>query len=142
MVKTLKQHAQEMKKMAEILMPRTFPIVNFEKERKILVFKQRMLLVDGYEIVVLVNKSDYKTYHSSSVQIRSIYSPFLPFNLVCKLAKVFLGDIDVSYMEFFKNGKKLYCWNVRTTPNGDILPPSQDAQLGFYEGFTYSILKK
>jgi hypothetical protein len=44
-------------------------------------------------------------------------------------------------MEFFKNGKKLYCWNIRTTPNGEILPPAKDAQLSFYEGFTYSILK-
>ena len=46
MGKTLKQHIREMKKMADMLMPHTFPIVDFKKEQSILVFKQRMITVD------------------------------------------------------------------------------------------------
>ncbi len=142
MAKALKQHIKEMKAMAEMLMSHTFPVVDFERERQILVFKQRTIVVDGYELIISVNKSNYNTYHSLFIQIQSVYSPFLPFNLICNLAKAFLGDINVSYVDFFRDGKKLYCWNIRTTPNGEILPPAKDTELSFYEGFTYYALKK
>lgn len=142
MTKALKQHVKEMKAMAEMLMSRTYPMVNFEKERQTLVFKQRAIVVNGYELILSLNKSNYNTYHSLSIQIQSVYSPFLPFNLICNLAKAFLGDINVTYVDFARNSKKLYCWNIRTRPNGEILPPAQDTELSFYEGFTYYALKK
>lgn len=136
----LHQHVREMKVMADILVPHTFPLVDFEEERDVLPFKQRTIVVDGYDVLISLNKSDYKHYHSISLQIQSVYSPFLPFNLVCKLAQAFLGKIHVSYVEFFKSGKKLYCWTVRVKFSGEVLPPAKDAEPSNYEGFEYSVL--
>lgn len=136
----LARHVQQMSAMAEILIPHTFPLVDFEEERAVLPFKQRTITVDGYEVLISLNKSDYKMYHSLSVQIQSSNSPFLPFNLVVKLAQAFLGTRNLAFVQFFKNSKKLYCWTVRVKLDGEILPPAKEAERNVYEGFEYSVL--
>lgn len=126
--------------MAEILVPHTFPLVDYEEEQDVLILKQRQITVDGYEVIVMLSRADYKKYHMVSFQVQSATSPFLPFNLVCKLAKSFLGPKYLSYVEFLRAGKKVYCWTLRITPEGRFLLPSKETEPSVYEGFEYNVL--
>ena len=135
----LKTTVKQMKSMARLLIPHTFPKVPFEHEQEVSVLKQRTLTVDGYEIVVCYSEALYPDYVLKSIQIQSYYTPFLPFVLVCKLGKVFLGTNNLSYIEFFRNNRKVYCWTIKTR-NGRLLPPDKKTKPGNYEGFEFRIL--
>ena len=141
MNKKLKRHIKEMKGMANYLMPYTYPLVDFRDEQDILILKQRSIIVDGYEVVVTLNKSDYGKYHIINLNIKSAQSPFLPFNVVCNLARSFLGSHHLTYAEFLKDNKKIYCWNQKLTTKGQSLPPSEEMESGSYEGFEYNIIR-
>ena len=43
---------KEMKELSEILIPYTFPIVDFSAEQEILLLKQRNIIIDGNDILV------------------------------------------------------------------------------------------
>ena len=129
-----------MKRMADLLVPYTFPIVDYEEEQEVLILKQSQITVDGYEVVIAFSRADYGKYHLISLQMKSAQSPFLPFNFVCNLARMFLGPRHLSYIEVLKDGKKMYCWTLRITPEGRFLPPSKETELSSYEGFEYNVL--
>lgn len=137
--KTLTETVKEMKGLAEILVPYTFPRVDFRTEQEILVLKQRTQTVDGYEVTMCYSKADYGDYTLQSLQLQSAAATFLPFVLVCKLGKVFLGETNLSYIEFIKNNKKIYCWTTKS--QGDrLLPADQRSHPGNFEGFQFNIL--
>ncbi len=138
MEETLGRHINEMKNMANILVPYSFPLVPLSEELIITPLKKHIVIIDGYEVVLIYNKSDFGDYYAESLQIESFYSPFLPFNLICKLGKKFLGEEHLSYTEIFRDGKKYYCWTVRTI-DGKIIPPNEGAEVTTYEGFKYNI---
>lgn len=138
----LRQHVREMKSMASILMPHTFPLVDFEEENDTLFLKQRTITVDGYELEVILSKADYKKHHMITLNIKSAQSPFLPFNLVCKVAQAFLGKRHLAYAEFLKDNKKIYCWTLKTTSQGRVVPTSKDLETSSYEGFEYNVLNQ
>lgn len=136
----LEENIEQMKGLAEMLLPLTFPKVEFEEEKDILLLKQRNMTVDGYELIVCYSKADYGRFMLDSLQVQSALSPFLPFNVVCKLGRAFLGPDNLSYIEFFKNNKKVYCWTVKSR-DGRPLPPDTKTKPGSYEGFAFSILQ-
>ncbi len=142
--KPLDQHIQEMKALSEQLIPNTYPQVTFEEESKILPLKCRTIVVDGYEIAVNFSISSHKKYNIESIQIQSAYAPFLPFNMVCKIAKAFLGSEELSYIDFVKQNKKIYCWTVRkwTTKRkkNQIIPIKIEEKTSSFEGFEFAIL--
>ena len=137
---TFKQKIQEMKGIANMLIPYTFPQVTFNEETEVLPLKQRKITIDGYEVILCFSKAKYTDYYLESLQIQSYYSPFLPFTLVCKIGRAFLGKENLSYIEFFKSGRKVYCWTLRSR-NGRSLPPGNKTKPGSYEGFAYNILE-
>ncbi len=139
MDETLSRHITEMKNMANILMPYSFPITTFSEELIISPLKQRVIVVDGYDIMATYSKLGFPSHYSDNLQIQSMHSPFLPFNLVCKLGKSFLGEENLSYLEIFREGKKWYCWTTKTV-DGKTIPPNEDSEFTTYEGFKYSIL--
>jgi hypothetical protein len=138
--KSLETYIKEMKKVAEHLVPYTFPLVEFYFEQDVLLLKQRNIYVDGHNLFVCFSKANYSEYFLESLQIQSFYTPFLPFDTVCKLGRLFLGEKNISFVEFIKNNKKIYCWTLKTK-NGISLPPDDVKSYGNYEGFEYSILK-
>lgn len=138
--KTLPQAVEEMKSMAEVLLPFTFPVVDFKVEQEVLLLKQRTLTVDGYDILTCYSKAEYHDYFMESLQVQSAFAPFLPFTVVCKLGRVFLGLHGLSYIEFFRNNKKVYCWTLKSR-EGRPLPPDKQTKPGSYEGFEFSILQ-
>lgn len=137
---TLKQTVVEMKRMADMLVPLTFPKVDFRHEQDILMFKHRNLVVDGYEIITCFSKADYGPYFLESLQVQAAYAPFMPFTLVCKMGRAFLGTENLSYIEFFRNNRKVYCWTIKTR-EGRPLPPDKKTKPGVYEGFAFNILQ-
>lgn len=129
-----------MKKMAELLIPHTYPKVDIKHEEEILFLKQSIINIDGYELVLCFSKSDCDAYYLESLQIQSYYSNFLPFNLVCNLGKEFLGVHNLCYIDFLKKNKKVYCWTIKTK-NDKTLPPNEDFDVGNYEGFVFNIIR-
>jgi len=136
---SVKQSIQQMKSLARSLLPYTFPTVPFKEEQDILVLKQKCMVVDGYEVTLCYSEADYPKYSLKSLQVQSSQAPFLPFTLVCKVGKMFLGKKNLSYIEFFRGNRKVYCWTVKVK-NGRMLPPGKKTKPGSYEGFQFSIL--
>lgn len=138
--KSLSQHVEEMGRIGDMLIPYTYPNVEFDEEYVVLPLKCKTITVDGYDLAINYSKSDYKKYMTVSLQIQSVYTPFLPFSLVCKIARAFLGSEHLSYIDFIKNNKKIYCWTVRLK-NGTPVAISNKSKPTIYEGFAYSVLK-
>lgn len=138
--KDLKQHIKEMKGMAEMLIPHTFPLATFKDEQEVLLLKQKVINVDGYECFLCFSKANYQEYFLESLQIQPYYVPFLPFTIVCNLGRAFLGQDNLSYVEFVKSSRKIYCWTMRSR-DGRSLPPEQITRSGSFEGFDFSILQ-
>lgn len=138
--KSLKEHVKEIKNVGNLLISHTFPMVGFKHEQEVLPLKQRNLVVDGYEVLLCYSKANYGNYFLESIQIQAVYSCFLPFVLVCKLGQLFLGNDNLSYIEFFREEKKIYCWTSRSK-NNITFPPDPQSLQGNYEGFNFSFLQ-
>lgn len=114
-VEPLAETAARMKRLAEILIPHTVPLVKPEYEEDINFLKLNPTFVDGYEVMLLLTKGFYETpdsgtYFLSSLRVINKYGSFLPFNILTKIARAFFGDRHVGYVEFVNEGQKHYCW--------------------------------
>lgn len=138
----LEKTVEEMQRLAEMLITHTFPLVSIEEEQEIVWLKQRQIKIDGYDISVSLSKALYPDNNGiDSLQICSVRTPFLPFNMVCKVARAFLGDDYLGYAEFFKRGCKTYCWTLRYQLDIKI-PPTDRSEEAEYEGFEYRVLPR
>jgi hypothetical protein len=140
MQKTLEQHIIEMRQAAESLVQYSFPNVAPEHDQDVNPLKTRQLIIDGYDVLVTFCVADFKKYRLENIQIHGVYTPFLPFVLVCKIARQFLGSQHLSYEDFVKDNRKVYCWTIRKK-QGRIIPMNRRTESDSYEGLTYSILK-
>lgn len=136
----LAETVRSMKNMGSYLVPYTFPRVDFKIEQDVLLLKQRQIVVDGYDVLVCFSKADYGEYFLESLQLQASYAPFLPFTVVCKLGRAFLGKESISLIEFLRNTKKVYCWTKKQR-DGRPLPPDKKTKPGSYEGFEFNILQ-
>lgn len=137
---TLFEITESMRSMGDLLVPCTYPKVDFKTEQDVLTLKQRNIVVDGYEVLVCYSKADYGDYLLESFQLQGVYSPFLPFTIVCKLGRAFLGPDHLSYIEFYKTHRKVYCWTLKSR-DGRPEPPDQKTKPGSFEGFSYHVLQ-
>lgn len=110
--KSLDIFVKEMRSFGEFLIPYNFPKASPLNEDDISFIKTKGIVVDGYNLVVYYSKADKDNHYLEIVQITGKYIPFLPFSLVCKVGKRFLGDKCLSYIDFIKNNRKVYCWTV------------------------------
>ncbi len=134
------KNVANLKVMAKRLVHLTYPKVNFSEEQEILLLKQRQLTIDGYDVIACYSEADYDKYLLRSLQIQSAQcGPFLPFNIVCKLGRIFLGTDNLSYIEFFRNNRKVYCWTVKCQGE-NVIPPGVKTKPCTYEGFNFGIL--
>ena len=131
-------HIAEMKHLGNILVPYNYPVVTIEAENEINVLKTREVMVDGYTLVLHYSKSFCEDHYLLTLQIVNKYSHFLPFSLVCKVAKRFLGE-DLSLVETFQDNRKVYSWNYIQSLDGKFINPyeSQEDEQKIYEGFKY-----
>lgn len=140
---SLEVTVEQMRALGEQLIPYNAPRASKENENDIGVLKSRRILVDGYEVNVYYTKSDFGEYKTEVVQIWGEFAPFLPFNLICKMAKAFLGGAHLSLVELFKGNRKVYCWTVTVDEDGKPRPSPYEAETEecTFEGFTYSYLQ-
>lgn len=140
--KSLPQNVKEVKAFGAYLMPFNFPKVSPENEDEIGCIKSREIVVDGYEVAVYYNKADWTDHYLEILQITGKYVPFLPFSLVCKIGKSFLGDKELSYVDFIKDSRKVYCWTCVLNLNNEpiVNPYKADVLDCSYEGLCYRCL--
>lgn len=132
-----------MKKIGEMLAPKTFPHCELGDDEDLIFLKSTELLVDGYTLILFYSVSDYKDHKIKTIQIYSKDHHFLPFNIVCKMVKKFLGDKHVSLLEIFTNNRKVYCWTMICDKNDNPIVNPYD---GYYiqkefEDFNYYLME-
>jgi hypothetical protein len=106
----LDQHVKELRAIGIRLQPYSYPVVADDEDISFL--KQRDVVVDGYTVVVHFSRADYQGLYLDIVSLTGKYMPFLPMNVLCKIAERFLGKKELTFGEFTKNGRKLYSWMV------------------------------
>lgn len=104
------QHVSEMKKLAEVLLPYSPP--RQPKDEDISWFKSREIIVDGIPVIVHYSISDNGNFKPAVLTVGAKGAPFLPFGVVCKVARMFLGDDNLTLFEYTKGGSKIYSWMV------------------------------
>ena len=133
-----------MKALGEVLVSFNYPQVPYsELEDELGIFKAREAVIDGYSLFLHYQKSDYDDYFIQSIQIHNLKSPFLPFNLICKVGRRFLGSRHLSLIEIFKEHRKIYIWSLCTDKNNNPIEiPNKDSiEECEFEGLHYSYLQ-
>jgi len=129
---------KELKAIGKYLIPYTFPMASLEFEKDIKILKQTEVTIDGYDVILSYSKADYEDSFSEILQIQPQYYPFLPFNLLCKIAVRFLGDKNLSLIEVIKDKKKLYCWILQTDKfDGSPIEPESKSSVKIYQNMKY-----
>lgn len=108
----LKDLSEEMRFVANKLIKYTSPKCHPKIEKDLIFIKTRVVIVDGYELVLFFSISQYDKRKHETLHIMSNDFNFLPFNLVSRVGRTFLGNKNLHLVELIKNGKKLYIWNV------------------------------
>lgn len=132
----------EMRNFGEYLIPYNIPQATPQDEEEVNFLKTKEMVVDGYSLIIYFNKADWGDHYLEILQISGKYVPFLPFSLVCKIGKKFLGDKCLSYVDFIKDSQKTYCWTVVLDKKGEAVPGpyKKDVADCSYEGFCYTCL--
>jgi hypothetical protein len=139
--KTIDNIIEDMMHFGDQLVPYNYPQADPRLEEELFILKAREAIVDGYAVLLYYNKSDYKNYFIESLQIHSKTSPFLPFNLIVKVAKKFLGGHNLALSEILRDNKKIYCWTALMDTSGRPMPTlNKESQLCNFEGFKYSYI--
>jgi hypothetical protein len=129
-----------LKRLGEKLMIYNYPLGSRSDEDDLSPLKTGAFCVDGYDVVIHYSKADYQKYYLESIQIMGKDDPFLPFFLVCKIARKVLGDEALSFIEFLSDSNKVYCWTRSIDKIGNLMYPPQDDECS-YEGFNYACIK-
>lgn len=135
----LEDTIEQMKIVADDLVPYTFPRNHPKYENDISFLKTRYLTIDGYDTILYFSRADYGKYYQETLQLLSLTNSFLPFHLIAKIGRKFLGSHYLYLTEIIKNNKKLYLWTVWTDKDGK---PREVKHQKFveeceFEGFNY-----
>ncbi len=129
---------KDLKKLGNHLVPYNFPLSGkLNEDDALQPLKLIEVTVDGYEVVVHYNKSDYNEFYTETLQVFGKYCPFLPFYLVCKIARFCLGNKHLSFIDVIKEDKKFYCWTLNTKLSGKAIPNKNLGEICIFEGFRY-----
>jgi hypothetical protein len=131
-----KDHVREMKGLAKSLHPYTPP--RHPKDDDISWLKTREVIVDGIPMVVHYSESDHGDIIPAVLTIGCKNAPFIPFAVVCKVARMFLGTENLTLFEYTKGGSKIYSWMVllnKGIPVGNHHTDKADKES--YNGFDF-----
>ena len=128
--------------IGEQLMCYNFPQADPRLEDDLNILKTKEVLVDGYSVILHYSKADYRTYYLETLQILGKNSPFLPFHLVVKIARKFLGNQKLTLVEPMRDNRKIYCWTVTLDRRGIAIdsPNQPPVEAQSYDGFKYTYL--
>jgi|SRR5581483_4899909 len=116
-MKTLQKNVEEMRGLAKLITNISFPRSPPQTEIELAWLKQRDIVVDGYEVGLHFNISDYGTCLIESLQIYGKQFTYLPFRVVVKVVQAFLGVELLSLTEMMYNGlddslRNIYVWTA------------------------------
>jgi len=133
---------ETLRNAAEHLIAYNFPKGYPKNEDLISPLKKAVVEVDGYTVGLHFNKADYDTYFLEAVQVFGATTPFLPFHLVVKIVRRFLGCHCLSLIEVPKEDRKYYCWTCCTDRAGRPIQPQYDVKTedASFEGFEYTYM--
>lgn len=136
---TLSEIVEVMTGIGEVLVPFNFPKAPITLEDHLGIFKARDAEIDGYPLFLHYQKSDYNEYYIETLQIHNRRGPFLPFNLICKIGTKFLGTLNLSLIEIFRENRKIYIWSKCTDKKGHTIavPNNSESETCEYEGLQY-----
>ena len=134
----------QMHALAEHLIPFSYPVVDYSEEQDVLILKQRTIVVDGYDVVICLSRAKYEEegHYLTTLQIQSVNFLFLPFYLVGKLGKLFLGEEHIYYVDFFKGFSKVYCWVVQDNFDGERAALESVNNRISFEDFEFNLIDK
>ena len=140
--KPIDEIMDQMRSMGELLVPYNFPKADPRLENDLNILKTVDCIVDGYSICLHFSKADYDAHYLETLQVLGKDIPFLPFCLIVKLARKFLGGHNLSLVELLKGNRKIYCWTLTVDRRGRPLPAIHEveSETCVYEGFEYSYL--
>lgn len=141
-----------MRDIANHLVKYSFPQVPVQEEEVISCLKQREINIDGYDLMVYFNKCKYHDIEMETLQIFGKSFTFLPFSVVCKAARKFLGNKELSYVEVMHHrnkdildeySRKIYVWTVYYD-NGEVVanPFITEFEHRTYDGLNFSHINK
>ena len=119
MARNLQTIARDLKAASNLIVNFTFPKISPSEESDFDFLRSATICVDGSLINIYYTKSDYNSHFFETVQIIGEHSPFIPFLVVLKVGKVFLGDGTLTLTEFYQKNRKVYCWNLITNKDGE-----------------------
>ena len=133
---------ERIRRLGDQFVPYNWPVNQSGDENDLVALKSSFTHVDGYEINLHYNKADHGSYFLETLQVFGEYDPFLPFSLVCKVARRFLGAKYLYLVELIQDDKKVYIWTVCVRKNGHTIenPKHEDAEVLDFEGFEYRLL--
>ncbi len=125
--------------MSRGLVPYNFPLGPIELEYYLSPLKKGEAVVDGYTIVFHFNRAKYRDHYLETFQMHNKYAPFLPFSLVVKLGIKVLGGHNLSFVDFYQDENKIYCWSVCLDERGRPIssPVKESSITKNFEGFEY-----
>lgn len=101
------------------------------------VLKTKLIEIDGYSVLIKFNRIDHGPFFSENLKIKSEHSSFLPFHLIAKLGKKFLGKHELILIESFDDGVKVYEWAITLDKYGRPTPVKMAV---YYEDCVYDDL--
>lgn len=128
---------EEMLLASEVLSEYSYPKVNLEDDRIISCLKEREVFFDGQDVTLSLSINNFDTHDIHTLQVYASYGSFLAFTLVCKFAKLFLGDKSPYYISFIQDNKKIYVWTIcydlkkNVVPDKGYLSVKNDSHNGF-----------
>lgn len=135
-IKNAKEEVKEMKALADSLTEYSPP--KHPKDEDISWLKSREIIVDGVAVVAYYSVADHGDLKPCVLTIGCKQVPFIPLYVVCKIAKMFLGDENVTLMEYTKGGSKIYSWMVLLRKGKPVEHfDSAKAEKVNYNGFTF-----
>jgi len=142
-MKTLDDTVEMLRTMGEHLVPYNFPRNHPMLEDFISPLKTTLVEVDGYTVRVHFNKMDYNTHFLETCQICGEKIPFLPFSVIVKIGKKFLGGHHLSLIEQCIKGKMYWCWAICVDNTGrpiHWMHPMKTKPCA-YDGFEFQYVK-
>jgi hypothetical protein len=139
---SLDELIERMRVVGEQLVPYNFPQADQSLENHLNPMKTKEVVIDGYTMVLHYSKACYGEHYMETLQIIGKNSPFLPFNLVAKLAKRFLGAHHLALIEVFRDNRKIYCWTAMVDERGCPIPPVYEIEshVCTFEGMKYNYM--
>ncbi len=132
---------KQLKDISRTLINYSYPKVSVEEELEILPLKQMYIVIDGYNIFLTYSVSEQSKYIIECIQMYAAgCAIFIPFNIVCKIAKAFLGNNNLTYIEALRDDKKIYCWSIKRDKIKGKIIEVNNGKLMDYEGLEFNVL--